>query len=116
MIDLKLHTRMFNLIAEIPSIDAASIEKKSKKDRKDKKKKSKSLPAETESIVPTETEQVVSATDDSKAFKKKNKKRKHAEVETETVTEPNDEMQVDAEPGDTNLCSLNFILILRASS
>ncbi|KAE9397624.1 DEAD-domain-containing protein [Gymnopus androsaceus JB14] len=79
--------------------DATSIEKKSKKDKKDKKKKSRSLPAETESIVPTETEQVVSANDDSKASKKKSKKRKHAEVDTEAVaTERNDEMQVDAEP------------------
>lgn len=83
------------MVVEIPSIDAASIDKKSKKDKKDKKKKSKSLPAETESIVPTELEQLVSATDDSKMFEKKNKKRKHAEVELK------DEMQVDAEPGDT---------------
>lgn len=86
---------LLNLVTKTPSTDATSIEKKSKKD---KKKKSKSSPAEIESV-PMETEQVVSATDDSKSSKKKSKKRKHAEVETETVPEQNDEMQLDAEPG-----------------
>ncbi|KAF5382863.1 hypothetical protein D9757_007259 [Collybiopsis confluens] len=70
-------------------------DKKLKKDKKDKKKKSsKSLShSEPGSVVPTESEQMVSADDDPKPTKKKTKKRKHSEVEVEAGA-----MDVDTEP------------------
>ncbi|KIK66137.1 hypothetical protein GYMLUDRAFT_218998 [Collybiopsis luxurians FD-317 M1] len=88
-------------MAVAPQDPTVTAEKKSKKDKKDKKdkKKSKSLSNESESVVPTDSHQIPSASDDSKSSKKKGEKRKHVEVEAgSVVARTDDRMAVDTEP------------------